>query len=126
MAHNDLYIVDNANKDISVKKYLNEWCDISSQIDIATGYFEIDGLLELEGQWQKLKKIRILFGDEMTKRTKDTISYIVNAILGRLNDSIELEKDKNEFLFGVPAIVEAFISGKIEYKAYSNKKFHGN
>jgi len=124
MAHNDLYIVDNANKDISVKKYLNEWCDISSQIDIATGYFEIDGLLELDGQWQKLKKIRILFGDEMTKRTKDTISYIVSAILGRLNDSIEMEKESNEFLFGVPAIVEAFISGKIECKAYSKKKFH--
>ena len=58
MPQNDLYIVDNGSTDISVKKYLNEWCDISSQIDIATGYFEIGGLLEIDGNWQKLDKIR--------------------------------------------------------------------
>jgi len=41
MAKNDLYIVDNSSPEYSVKKYLNEWCGISRQMDIATGYFEI-------------------------------------------------------------------------------------
>jgi hypothetical protein len=39
MAHNDLYIVDNTNPEHSVKKYLNEWCAILRQMDIATGYY---------------------------------------------------------------------------------------
>lgn len=45
---NNLYIVDNASEDQSVKKYLQEWCSISNQMDIATGYLEIGGLLALD------------------------------------------------------------------------------
>ena len=73
MAHKDLYIVDNDTPDRSVKKYLNEWCAISRQMDIATGYFEIGGLLELDGEWQKLEKIRIILGSEVTRRTREII-----------------------------------------------------
>ena len=124
MPQNDLYIVDNGSTDMSVKKYLSEWCDISSQIDIATGYFEIGGLLEIDGNWQKLDKIRILFGDELTRRTRDTIERAVIAVFEKLNNSIETEKEKNEFLFGVPSIVEALINGKIECRVYSKDKFH--
>jgi len=36
--------------------------EISSAIDIATGFFEIGSLLALDGSWQKLEKIRILMG----------------------------------------------------------------
>lgn len=42
----NLYIVDNLSDERTVKYYLTEWCTISKQIDIATGYFEIGGLLE--------------------------------------------------------------------------------
>jgi len=80
MAHNDLYIVDNNATDLSVKKYLNEWCLISNQMDIATGYFEIGGLLEIDGNWQKLHKVRILLGDEVTNRTKEVIENAVRAL----------------------------------------------
>jgi hypothetical protein len=31
---------------------------------VVTGYFEIGALLALDGQWQKLDKLRILMGDE--------------------------------------------------------------
>lgn len=41
MEHSNLYIVDNSGDDQSVKKYLREWCPISKQMDIATGYLEI-------------------------------------------------------------------------------------
>jgi hypothetical protein len=56
VTHRNLYIVDNDTPERSVKKYLNEWGAISRQMDIATGYFEIGGLLELDGKWQNLKK----------------------------------------------------------------------
>jgi hypothetical protein len=44
----DLFIVDNSNGDWKVRSYLREWCDLSSSIDMATGYFEIGALLALE------------------------------------------------------------------------------
>ena len=48
MMHNNLYIVDNSSEDQSVKNYLTEWCSVSKQMDIATGYLEIGGLLTLD------------------------------------------------------------------------------
>ena len=75
----DLFIVDNSDDDWKVQNYLREWTDIAHTFDIATGYFEIGALLALDGQWQKLDKLRILIGDEMTKRTKKAL---VDARLG--------------------------------------------
>ena len=65
----DIFIVDNSDNDWKAVDYLREWTSIANQFDIATGYFEIGALLALEGQWQQLEKIRILMGDEVTKRT---------------------------------------------------------
>ncbi len=76
MPHNDLFIVDNNGDERSVRKYLKQWCPISRQMDIATGYLEAGGLLDLDGEWQKMKKIRIILGNEMTKRTKSVIDGI--------------------------------------------------
>ena len=50
MQYNNLYIVDNSDADSSVKKYLTEWCAVSKQMDIATGYLEVGGLLTLDGE----------------------------------------------------------------------------
>lgn len=77
--HRNLYIVDNSTDAYSVKKYLSEWCSISKQMDIATGYLEIGGLLALDGEWQKLDKLRIILGNEVTRRTKDVIDATVNS-----------------------------------------------
>jgi len=66
----ELFIVDNSDTDWKVLKYLHDWCQISKAIDIATGYFEIGSLLALRDEWQKVDKIRILMGDEVSKRTK--------------------------------------------------------
>ena len=38
MPHKDLYIVDNSTEQQSVKEYLLDWCNVSKQMDIATGY----------------------------------------------------------------------------------------
>ncbi len=119
-----MYIIDNESEDRSVKKYLSEWCDISKQMDIAVGYWEIGGNLILDGDWQKLDKIRIILGNEVTKRTKDVIDKAVQSILSAMKSSLDTEQDKNEFLLGVPAILEAMRSGKIECRVFNKSKFH--
>lgn len=69
MSYSDLYIVDNSSEDQSIKQYLIDWCSVSKQMDIATGYLEVGGFLSLDTHWQQLDKIRVILGDEMTKRT---------------------------------------------------------
>ena len=119
----DLFIVDNSDSDWKVKRYLHEWADIAHSFDIATGYFEIGALLALDGQWQKLEKLRILMGNEVSPRTKKALVAGAEAIK-KLNDSIEREKETNDFLSGVPAIVEAIRNKKIECRIYTKDKFH--
>jgi hypothetical protein len=63
----DLFIVDNSDQDWKVLRYLREWADFAHTFDVATGYFEIGALLAIDGQWQKLDKLRILMGDEVSK-----------------------------------------------------------
>lgn len=124
MEHKRLYVVDNSSEAQSVKQYLTEWCTVSKQMDIATGYLEIGGLLDLDQSWQKLDKIRIILGNEVTKRTKEVIDAVVEALLSRLRDSVDAEQEHNEFLIGVPAIVEAMKSRKIECRVFDKDKFH--
>ena len=124
MKRNRLYVVDNSSPEKSVKHYLTEWCDKSKQFDVATGYLEIGGLLDLDQHWQKLKKIRIILGNEVTKRTKEVIEQVVASMLSKLGNSLDAEKDSNEFLIGVPSIVEAMKSRKIECRVFDKDKFH--
>lgn len=120
----DLFIVDNSEKDWKVLRYLHDWCELSESIDIATGYFEIGSLLGLDGEWQKMDRIRILMGDEVSKRTKKAFVAAVKEAQHKLDQSLEQEKEKNDFLPGVPAIVDALGSGKITCRVYRKDKFH--
>lgn len=120
----ELFLVDNSDSDWKVLSYLRDWCELSEQIDIATGYFEIAALLVLEGKWQSVDNIRILMGDEVSFRTKRAFSNGLAKITTRLEDSLEAEKTVNDFLQGVPAIVEAIRSGKIQCRVYRRDKFH--
>ena len=117
----ELFIVDNSDTEWKVLDYLREWTEISEQFDISTGFFEIGSLLALDGAWQKVDKIRIMMGDEATTRTKQTL---LAGLVQKLDDSIENEKEKNDFLKGVPAIIDALKTGKIEVRVYNKKKFH--
>lgn len=121
----DLFIVDNSISGWTGLRYLQEWSDLAKSFDIATGYFEIGSLLELDEKWQKLDKIRILMGDETTRRTRAVLLDAVKTRAAKqLDGSIEADKEKNPFLKGVPAIVKALESGKIECRVYSKNKFH--
>ena len=117
----ELFIVDNSDSDWKVLDYLREWTDISNEFDICTGYFEIGALLALDGEWQKVAKIRILMGDEVSRRSK---SVLVSGVNQKLDSSIETEKERNDFLKGVPAIIDALKANQIECRVYNKKKFH--
>jgi len=117
----DLFIVDNSDSEWKVREYLKEWIAFANSLDIATGYFEIGALIALDGLWQQLKNVRILMGDEVTKRTKKAL---IEGIAQKLNLSIEKEKEQNDFLYGVPAIVEALRASQIQCRTYSKRKFH--
>ena len=121
----DLFIVDNSDESWKALRYLHEWADIAHTFDIATGYFEIGSLLALDGQWQKLSKLRILMGDEVSRRTRKALLAGIKAGAEQaLEASLEQEKEANDFLAGVPAIVDAIRVGKIQCRAYTKEKFH--
>jgi hypothetical protein len=119
-----LFIVDNSDTDWKVRSYLSEWCELSGRIDIATGYFEIGALLVLKEGWQKVDKIRLLMGDEVSLRTAVAFEKGLRKVAGKLDSSLDKEKEKNDFLDGVPAIVDALRSGKLECRVYRKDKFH--
>ena len=78
----DLFIVDNSDADWKVRNYLTEWCGLAKTIDIAAGYFEIGALLALRDAWQAVDHIRILMGDEVSRRTQQAF----REALGRIRD----------------------------------------
>lgn len=120
----DIFIVDNSDDYWKVAQYLQEWTQIARAFDIATGYFEIGALLALDGSWQQLSKIRILMGDEVSKRTKQAFDETLGRIAAKLDESLEATKEDDDFLEGVPAIVAAIRGSQIETRVYRKKKFH--
>ena len=120
----ELFIVDNSNEDWKVVRYLHDWCQISKSIDIATGFFEIGSLLGLKDEWQRVDQIRLLMGDEVSLRTRNAFAEGLGRLARRLDGSLESEKLKDDFLTGVPAIVEAIRSGKILCRVFRKEKFH--
>jgi len=121
----ELFIVDNSDEAWKGLKYLHDWTEIASAFDIATGFFEIGSMLALDGRWQKLDKIRILMGDEMSARTRAALlEGLRQRISQALDSSIEDEKEKNDFLTGAAAIVDAMKTGKVECRVYAKRKFH--
>lgn len=120
----DLFIIDNSDEEWKALKYLREWCQISKSIDIATGFFEIGALLALDGEWQKVDKIRILMGFHTTFRTHQAIRKAREALLNDINRTTEEEKKVDDFLRGLPSIVAALKAGKIEVRVLEEPKFH--
>ena len=120
----DLFIVDNSLSRWTGLEYLREWTDLARSFDVATGFFEVGSLLALDGKWQKLDKIRILMGDQVSLRTRRAFDDALRSRIGYLDADLEDQKRTNPFLRGVEAVVEAMRSGKIECRVYRRKKFH--
>ena len=120
-----LFVVDNSEGGRSGLEYLREWCELAQSMDIASGFFEIGALLDLEGDWQKLGKIRILMGDEIANRSKKALlAAVKQKAEEKLDESLEETKGPNPFLDGVPAVVDGIVKGQIECRVYNQDKFH--
>ena len=93
------------------------------QWDIATGFFEMGALLALDGYWQAVKHIRLVMGDETTKRTRREL--LAHAVQ-QTDDSIEAAKERDDFttLEGLEAVRAALRGGQIRARIYSRAKFH--
>jgi superfamily II DNA or RNA helicase len=116
----DFFIVDNSDEHWKALEYVRQWCEISSAVDIATGHFEIGALLALDGQWQKVDKIRLLIGGETSRATVNAI----RAAREDLETSLSSEREQDPFLSGIDAVIEAIRRKKIEIRVYRTKKFH--
>lgn len=121
----DLFVVDNSDSGWTGLRYLDEWAELATSFDIATGFFEVGPLIDLDGKWQSLNKIRILMGSDVTASTKKLLLEAAKARAEHaLDEGLESEKDSNPFLKGVPAIVEAMKKGQIECRVFDKAKFH--
>lgn len=118
------YIIDNLKDANNVRHCLSSWCENSKRLDIATGYFDIGGLLAIDQKWQHLEKIRIILGDEVTKNTKAALDAAIERFVQGIRASVDEEQKTNDFLIGVPAIIEALVARKIECRVYQKGKFH--
>ncbi len=113
-------IIDN-RKDNTVLNALQKLLPNLHKMDVATGSFEIGSFLLIEGLWQNLEKIRLLMGDETTKRTK---AEILKAVLEQSNQSLEQQKELDDSLTGLAAVRKAIIDKQIAMKIYNKSKFH--
>ncbi len=120
----ELFIVDNSDDEWKALRYLRDWCAISQRVDVASGYFEVGSLLALDGHWQRVDGLRVLMGDEVAARTREAFRRAVQLRVERLDQSIEAEKEKDDFHEGLPAVLAAIASGQIEFRVYRKEKFH--
>ncbi|MEZ4527867.1 MAG: phospholipase D-like domain-containing protein [Desulfobacterales bacterium] len=113
-------IIDNSSGNTLVSAYEKLFPSLAS-ISLATGMFEIGAFLLLEGLWQNIKQIRILMGDETTRRTRQEI---VRAIAQMSDQSIENEKIRDDALTGLAAVRQAIMNRQIRLRIYSKSRFH--
>jgi superfamily II DNA or RNA helicase len=113
-------IIDNREEN-TVLNALKRLLPEVNSLDIATGYFEVGSLLALDGLWQRLKQLRLLMGDETTRRTKQVL---LSALLSEVNRSIEEAKERDDSLKGLAAVRQAFQTKQIQARIYARAKFH--
>lgn len=113
-------IIDNRESN-TLLNTLKNLLPLAGLLDIASGYFEIGALLALEDSWHSLKNLRIILGDETSKRTR---RELIESAQRQCNESIELEKERDDTLKGLDAIRDALDGRKIRIKIYTKAKFH--
>ena len=113
-------LIDNVDGN-TLQKVLETLLVKSLRLDIATGTFEIGAFLSLGKTWQHLDGIRLLMGDETTRRTKE---HLIAALQKTTDANIESEKEKDDTLHGLAAVRNAIRKGQITVRVYDKAKFH--
>ena len=114
-------ILDNRSENTTVLAAFRRLLPQSRTWDVATGYFEVGSLLALDGQWQALEGMRVLLGDEMTRRTRDEL---IRSLRQQSEDSIEESKENDDTLTGLAAIRQSLAIGHVKTRVYTQAKFH--
>jgi superfamily II DNA or RNA helicase len=113
-------IIDN-QVEVTLRDAIVQLSQITKDLDVATGFFELGSLLSLDGFWQRIGKVRILLGDAAGRTTRKELV----AAFARLNeDSLEERKAADDSLTGIDAVRAALASRKIEVRAYTRERFH--
>lgn len=96
---------------------LQELLPQTTSWDVATGTFDIGSLLALGELWQPIKPLRILMGDETTRRTR---KKLLDATSRQADDRIEIAKEEDDFptMTGLEAIRQALTSKQIQARIY--------
>jgi len=94
----------------------------------------LDNWSETSEAFRDPNAVAILTGEAIERAHKYTVvtkqkvwrptAHAVHQTKRRLDESIEAEKERNDFLKGVPAIVKGLRSGKIACRVYRQEKFH--
>ena len=113
-------IIDNVQGN-TLLKALETLLIKSVNLNIATGTFEIGAFLSLGKTWQHLDGIRILMGDETSRRTKE---HLIEALQTNTEESLESVKEEDDTLQGLAAVSAAIRRGKIVVRVYDRAKFH--
>ena len=113
-------LIDNIEGN-TLQKALESLLVKSINLDIATGTFELGAFLSLGKTWRHLDGIRLLMGDETTKRTKD---HLIRALQEATDTNIESEKEQDDTLHGLAAVRDAIREGQIVVRVYDKAKFH--
>ena len=113
-------LIDNVDGN-TLLKALESLLIKSVSLDIATGTFEIGAFLSLGETWRHLDGIRLLMGDETTRRTKE---HLIRGLQEVTNDNIESVKEQDDTLHGLAAVQDAIRNGQISVRVYDKAKFH--
>ena len=113
-------IIDNVD-DNTLLRSLETLLINSVNLDIATGTFEIGAFLSLGKTWQHLDGVRILMGDETSRRTKE---HLIKALQTVTDENLESVKEKDDTLQGLADVRNAIRRGKIVVRVYDRAKFH--
>ena len=98
----ELRLVDNETEERTVATALKKHLGAAGGLDVATGFFEVGGLLALEGVWQQAGSIRILLGAVVGKRSRQLLDkHLREKLEQEFLDGLKRQRNKDFMLRGL-------------------------
>jgi superfamily II DNA or RNA helicase len=113
-------LIDNRDENTVLKALLG-LLPHTAKLDVATGTFEIGALLSLGASWHSIEAIRIVMGDETTRRTRQVL---LESLTRQTDESLEQVKERDDTLTGLDAVKQALQTKQIQVRVYTRAKFH--
>ena len=120
-------LVDNRRDRPSLADALQEHLPHARGLDVATGFFEVGGLIALGDSWQHLDRVRVLMGSSMGRRTQQILERTyLGLIERRFDEGLADARKRDPLLHRIVQVAEAVEEGRIEFKVHTKRghKFH--